>query len=156
MADVARERGALYRAMGRNPETLRALNEAHRLFEQLRARRELLDVDRRLGELEEEFLEIVREWGASMERKDTYTQGHCDRVADYACRLAAVAGMDDWDLKWFRMGALLHDVGKVSVPLEILNKPGPLTDEEMAVMATHPAEGGALLEGVEFPGTCAP
>jgi len=151
MADVAREQAVLFYAMGRNAETLRALNDSHRLFEQLRARRDLRDVDQRLKELEDQFLKIVREWGESIERKDRYTQGHCDRVAAYACSLALAAGMSPEEIKWFRMGAFLHDVGKVSVPLEILNKPGRLTAEERAIMATHPAEGVALLAEIEFP-----
>jgi putative nucleotidyltransferase with HDIG domain len=72
-------------------------------------------------------------------------------VAEYACRLAAAAGMGENDLKWFRMGALLHDVGKVSVPAEILNKTGKLDDAEWAIMSRHPVTGVELLEGVEFP-----
>jgi HD-GYP domain-containing protein (c-di-GMP phosphodiesterase class II) len=52
---------------------------------------------------------------------------------------------------WFRMGALLHDVGKVSVPLTILNKCGKLDDDEWAVMTRHPVYGVELLEGIEFP-----
>jgi putative nucleotidyltransferase with HDIG domain len=151
MADVAREQAVLFHAMGRNSETLRALNDAHRLFEQLRARIDLRDIDQRLKDLEEQFLTIVREWGESIERKDSYTQGHCDRVATYACSLALAAGMSSEDIKWFKMGAFLHDVGKVSVPPEILNKPDQLTAEERAVMARHPAEGVALLAGIEFP-----
>ena len=150
-ADITREQAALYRAMGRNQDTLRALTEARRMFEQVRARRDLADLGRRMQDLEGEFLEIVREWGASIERKDAYTQGHCDRVADYACRLAAAVGMAESDLKWFRMGALLHDVGKVSVPMEILNKAGKLDDSEWAIMARHPVTGVELLEDVEFP-----
>lgn len=150
-ADVAREQATLFRTMGRNVETLRALNDAHRLFEQLRARHELSDVDERLRELEEAFLAVVREWSLSIEQKDTYTHGHCERVSEYACRLAVLAGMADSELKWFRMGAILHDVGKVSVSLDILNKPGPLTDEERAVMAKHPENGVALLQKTEFP-----
>jgi putative nucleotidyltransferase with HDIG domain len=59
--------------------------------------------------------------------------------------------MGESDLKWFRMGALLHDVGKVSVPAEILNKAGKLDDTEWAVMSRHPVTGVELLEGVEFP-----
>jgi HD-GYP domain-containing protein (c-di-GMP phosphodiesterase class II) len=55
------------------------------------------------------------------------------------------------DLTWFKMGAFLHDLGKVLLPPDILNKPGPLTGEERAVMETHPAEGERLLEEIEFP-----
>jgi HD-GYP domain-containing protein (c-di-GMP phosphodiesterase class II) len=54
-------------------------------------------------------------------------------------------------MMWFRMGALLHDVGKVSVPLEVLTKPGRLDESEWQVMARHPVFGVELLNGIEFP-----
>ncbi len=91
-AHTAKERAELYRRQDRNRDTLRELNTAHRLFSQLRARRDVVETRRRLGELEAKFLEIVAEWGASIESKDNYTSGHCDRVADYACSLARMAG----------------------------------------------------------------
>lgn len=150
-AETAREEAELHRERDENRETLRALNRAHRLFSELRARRQLADVDRRLRSLEEDFLRIVQEWGESIESKDTYTHGHCERVASYACRLARAAGFPEEYLVWFRMGALLHDVGKVAVPLEILNKTGTLTDEEWDVLKSHPAEGVRLLGDLEFP-----
>ncbi len=140
-AHTAKERAELYRRQDRNRDTLRELNTAHRLFSQLRARRDLVETRRRLGELEAKFLEIVAEWGASIESKDNYTSGHCDRVADYACSLARMAGLDHETLFWFRAGALLHDVGKLIVPSSILNKPGALTAEERALMERHPAAG---------------
>jgi putative nucleotidyltransferase with HDIG domain len=151
MADVVLEQARGLRSLGRNRDTLRRLNEARSLFERLRARRDLASVGERLGELEAAFLRIVREWGESIESKDAYTQGHCSRVADYACLLAESAGLPAGEMMWFRMGALLHDVGKVSVPLEILTKPGRLDDSEWLVMARHPVFGVELLEGIEFP-----
>ncbi len=151
LADVVLEEAGAFRAVGKNRETLQRLNEAHGIFQRLRARRELADVDTRLSELEAFFLQIVRDWGESIESKDAYTQGHCSRVADVACLLATASGLPAEELTWFRMGALLHDVGKVAVPLEILNKPGPLDDEEFRIMATHPVAGIELLEGIEFP-----
>ena len=151
MADVALAQARGLRMDGKNRETLQRLNEARTLFEQLRARRDLADVGERLEELEAEFLSIVTAWGESIESKDAYTQGHCTRVARYACMLAEAAGLSGDDLHWFRMGALLHDVGKVSVPLQILNKKGKLDDEEWAVMARHPEYGVELLRGIEFP-----
>ncbi len=151
MADVALAQARGFRMDGKNRETLQRLNEARGLFEQLKARRDLADVGARLEELEEEFLRIVTAWGESIESKDAYTQGHCTRVAHYACMLAEAAGLSGDDLHWFRMGALLHDVGKVSVPLEILNKAGKLDDEEWAVMCRHPEYGVELLRGIEFP-----
>jgi len=150
--ETARELAALYRSQGRNRDTLQRLNQAHRLFSQLRARRELADVDRRTTMLESDFLEVVRRWGESIESKDVYTQGHCVRVADLACALWARASDGDATSRfWFRIGALLHDVGKLLVPAEVLNKPGKLTDEEWALVRRHPAAGVELLADIEFP-----
>ena len=151
IADVVLEQALALRSIGRNRETLLRLNEARRLFERLRARRDLANVGERLAELEAAFLQIVKDWGESIESKDAYTQGHCSRVAHYACLLARASGLGHSEVKWFRMGALLHDVGKVSVPAEILTKAGPLDDDEWAVMAAHPVYGVELLEGIEFP-----
>ena len=150
-AETARETAELHRRQGHNAQMLRCLNEAHALFGQLRARRDLADVDRRTAHLEDEFLEVVRRWGASIESKDRYTQGHCERVADVACRLAERVGLDQRSLFWFRVGALLHDVGKLDIPAEVLNKPGKLTEEEWAMMRAHPEAGVALLSDIEFP-----
>ena len=150
--ETARELAELYRWNGRNKDTLQRLNQAHRLFLQLRARRELADVDRRTAQLESDFLDVVRKWGESIEEKDIYTQGHCIRVADLACALwARVAIGDDTSLFWFRIGALLHDVGKLMVPAEVLNKPGKLTEEEWALIQRHPSAGVELLADIDFP-----
>jgi putative nucleotidyltransferase with HDIG domain len=150
-AETARELAALHWKRHRHRETLQQLNLAHRLFSRLRARRDLADVSARLHDLESMFLHIVSMWGQSIESADHYTQGHCERVADRACALARAMGYDERTLLWFRMGALLHDVGKIVVPPEILNKPGPLTPEERAVMERHPDAGVELIDDIEFP-----
>jgi putative nucleotidyltransferase with HDIG domain len=150
--EIARELSELYRAQGRNRQTLQRLNHAHRLFSQLRARRELADVDRRTAKLENDFLDVVRKWGESIESKDIYTQGHCVRVADLACALwMKVNAGDDTSLFWFRIGALLHDVGKLMVPAEVLNKPDKLSPDEWAMVRGHPSAGVELLADIEFP-----
>jgi putative nucleotidyltransferase with HDIG domain len=151
LADVILEQARALRAVGRNRDTLVRLNEARQLFERLRARRDLANVGERFAELEAAFLQIVREWGESIESKDAYTQGHCSRVAEFACMLGEAAGFPPDEMMWFRMGALLHDVGKVSVPLTILSKEGKLDDDEWSVMCRHPVYGVELLEGIEFP-----
>jgi putative nucleotidyltransferase with HDIG domain len=150
-AETARELAALHWRRQHNRETLQQLNLAHRLFTRLEARRDLSDVSARLHDLETMFLSIVTMWGQSIESADHYTQGHCERVADRACALASAVGFDDGTLLWFRMGALLHDVGKIVVPPAILNKPGPLTPEERAVMERHPDAGVELINDLEFP-----
>jgi putative nucleotidyltransferase with HDIG domain len=150
-AETAREQARLHWALHEHRETLQALNRAHRLFSRLQARRDLAEVDGQLAGLESMFLNIVAHWGQSIESADHYTRGHCERVASYACALAEAAGVEDEVLLWFRMGALLHDVGKIVVPPEILNKPAALTPDERAVIERHPDAGVELISDIEFP-----
>ena len=116
----------------------------------MRVQRDLADVRRRINLLERRFLDVVRQWGQSIESKDRYTLGHCERVADYACAVARDMGFDEQTLFWMRVGALLHDVGKIVVPSDILNKAAPLTPAERAIIERHAAAGADLLKDVEF------
>jgi HD-GYP domain-containing protein (c-di-GMP phosphodiesterase class II) len=150
-AEIRKEMASLFGAQQRNREMLDCLNQAHETFAQLRARRDLEDVSREIAELEQSFERIVADWGDSIESSDRYTQGHCERVADHACDLALANGLDPRVLGWFRMGALLHDVGKVDVPPQILTKPGPLDEAEWQIMKQHPERGVHLLADIEFP-----
>jgi putative nucleotidyltransferase with HDIG domain len=150
-AEASRELALLYQAMGRNQEALRLLNVAHRLFERVDARVALVNVDGRKVELEATYLGVVREWGQSIESRDSYTFGHCERVAQYAVAVAQAAGLDEQAQTAVRLGAYLHDLGKVRVPHEILNKPGPLTQDEFAVVQRHPVWGLEMLADVQFP-----
>lgn len=150
-AEIARERADLARRMGRNRDALQQLNRSHQLFSRLRARTDVADVAGRMESLEHEFLHMARRWGESIEAKDRYTQGHCVRVAELACAIAARAGFDARELFWLRIGALLHDVGKLVIPPEVLNKPGKLTDEEWALMRSHTTAGVEMLADIEFP-----
>lgn len=150
-AEIARDRATLARRMGRNRDVLQQLNRAHRLFTQLRAQPELRDIGSRVGQLEQEFVHVARRWGESIEAKDRYTQGHCQRVAELACAIATAGGFDETALFWFRIGALLHDVGKLVIPPEVLNKPGKLNDEEWALMKSHTTAGAEMLNDIDFP-----
>jgi putative nucleotidyltransferase with HDIG domain len=150
-AEANRELALVFREQDRNREALLALNRAHSLFTVLQARQKQADIDKRFKQLEEDFLLLVARWGDSIEAKDLYTRGHCQRVAEYACKLAIKAGLVDRDIVWFRMGAFLHDVGKTEVPEEILNKPGRLTDEERLTMERHTVAGDEMLAAIEFP-----
>ncbi|HVT38207.1 MAG TPA: HD domain-containing phosphohydrolase [Gemmatimonadaceae bacterium] len=150
-AEATRELAVLYQVMGRNQEGLTLLNAAHRLFHRLDARIDLINVDGRIAELEGTYFGVVRQWGQSIESSDTYTFGHCERVADRAVAVATALGLDETQQTTIRLGAYLHDVGKVKVPHEILNKPGPLTREEFEVVQMHPVWGIEMLANVEFP-----
>lgn len=150
-AEASRELARLYQGMGRNQEALQLLNTAHRLFSRLDARVDLVDVTSKTNRLEDTYFAVVREWGQSIESADSYTFGHCERVATYAVAVAEALGADQGQLTTIRMGAYLHDVGKVKVPHQVLNKPGKLTDEEFEVIKRHPVWGVELLAAVEFP-----
>jgi putative nucleotidyltransferase with HDIG domain len=150
-AEASRELALLYQVMGRNQEALSLLNAAHGLFGRLDARTELVDVSRKVAQLEETFLSVVRDWGQSIESSDSYTFGHCERVASYAEQVARELGLPESEITTVRLGAYLHDVGKIRVPHEILNKPGRLTNDEFEIIKMHPLWGVELLEGVEFP-----
>jgi putative nucleotidyltransferase with HDIG domain len=150
-AEASRELARLYQGMGRNQEALRLLSVAHRLFTRLDARVDLVDVASKVHRLEETYFAVVREWGQSIESSDSYTFGHCERVAQYAVGVGNAMGLSEGDLTTLRMGAYLHDLGKVRVPHEILNKPGPLTAEEFEIIKQHPVWGIELLATVEFP-----
>jgi putative nucleotidyltransferase with HDIG domain len=150
-AEAARELAVLCQAMGRNQEALSLLNAAHRLFDQLDARTDLVNVRGRRTALENTYLAVVRDWGESLESTDNYTHGHCERVGAYAEAVARALGLAEEDFTTIRIGAWLHDLGKVRVPHEILNKPGPLTQDEFELMKMHTVWGAELLEDVAFP-----
>ncbi len=150
-AEASRELALVYQAMGRNQEALSLLNAAHRLFHRLDARVDLVNVDAKVAELEGTYLAVVREWGQSIESSDSYTFGHCGRVAENAVAMAQALGLDESEVTTIRLGAYLHDVGKVKVPHEILNKPGRLTQDEFEIIKMHPVWGMELLANVEFP-----
>jgi putative nucleotidyltransferase with HDIG domain len=150
-AAARREVAILYQAMGRNHDALILLNEAHALFSRIDARGDLVYVDGKMAELEATYLALVSEWGQSIESNDTYTYGHCERVARHAVAVAQALGLDEHAQTTIRLGAYLHDVGKVRVLHEVLNKPGPLTQAEFEVMQLHPIWGVELLGTVEFP-----
>ncbi|HEY3221063.1 MAG TPA: HD domain-containing phosphohydrolase [Gemmatimonadales bacterium] len=150
-AAACRELAILYQAMARNQDALKLLNEAHALFGRLDARGDLVYVDGKMAELEATYLALVSEWGQSIESSDTYTFGHCERVASLALAVAQTLGLDKHAQTTIRLGAYLHDLGKVRVRHEVLNKPGPLTHDEREAMQMHPIWGVELLLGVGFP-----
>ncbi|MBI4444151.1 MAG: response regulator [Acidobacteria bacterium] len=77
----------------------------------------------------------------SIEAKDPYTEGHCERLADYSVRFGERMGLPEEQLQALRRSGIVHDIGKVAVPDSILLKPGPLSEQEWAIMREHPATG---------------
>lgn len=99
--------------------------------------------------LPQSILETVTSLAYAIDAKDQYTQGHSQKVSAYAALLAEALGMSETEVEEIRLGAVLHDVGKVGIPEQILNKSGPLNPEEWETMKTHVAFGAKLLEPLE-------
>ena len=81
----------------------------------------------------------------AIEARDPYLHGHCERLAALAVRLAEQLGLAPGENESIRLGAILHDVGKIGIPDRVLLKPGPLDDEERRVIEEHPVIGDRLL-----------
>jgi len=101
--------------------------------------------------LEKMVYDIAALMGRVVEARDPYTQGHELRVAELSARIADEIGLSEDEVAGIRMAALLHDVGKLSVPGEILSRPGTLSAGQMALVKEHPASGREILSSVEFP-----
>ncbi len=95
--------------------------------------------------------EIVIRLRLTCEAHDDALVGHLDRVALYACELATALQLDPADIAQLRIAAPLHDIGKVALPLELLNKPGRLTNSEMEIVKSHTTIGYRILGGSKWP-----
>jgi diguanylate cyclase (GGDEF)-like protein len=96
--------------------------------------------------LPQSILDTVTSLAYAVDAKDQYTQGHSQKVSAYAALLAESLGMTEAEVGEIRLGAVLHDVGKVGIPEQILNKGGPLNPDEWETMKTHVNYGSRLLE----------
>jgi putative two-component system response regulator len=96
----------------------------------------------------EDATAVLTSLANAIEGRDAYTRGHVDRVSAYAIRIGQCLGLGGEDLSTLRIGGVVHDIGKIAVPDQILNKPGSLTDEEMAVVRLHPVVGHDVLQPV--------
>ncbi len=102
--------------------------------------------------LERIFMQIVKTLSGAIDAKDTYTNGHSIRVAEYSREIARRAGFQEEAQDDVYMMGLLHDVGKIGIPDAIINKPARLTDEEYSVIRNHPVVGAEILGNItEFP-----
>ena len=92
---------------------------------------------------------LLATFSAALEARDPYLRGHSARVTSIAESLARRLGWRAERIDALRLGGSLHDVGKIAVNESVLCKPGPLTDEELAEIRTHPVAGARLIEGVD-------
>jgi putative two-component system response regulator len=96
----------------------------------------------------EDSTTVITALANAVEGKDHYTCGHVQRVGDYCMEIGKRVGTSSEDLWALRIGGIVHDIGKIGIPDQILNKPGKLTEEEMAVIRRHPVIGHDILKGL--------
>jgi putative nucleotidyltransferase with HDIG domain len=130
--------------------------ELIKLNEQLKqdiARRENAEaeVQSTLDKLRSAMGGVVQAMALTVERRDPYTAGHQRRVSDLARGVAAEMDLPTHQIDGIRMAGLIHDLGKICVPVEILSKPGQLTEIEHTLIKDHPQVGYEILKEIEFP-----
>lgn len=94
------------------------------------------------------YVEFVGSLASALDARDPYTAGHSRRVSDVACAIASEFKVSSSELERIRIGALLHDIGKIGVPDQVLQKTGRLTEDELHLIQQHPVVGRRILEGV--------
>ena len=101
------------------------------------------------GNLVRAYVEFVGSLASALDARDPYTAGHSRRVSEYACSIARAMNLPQTELEIIRIGALLHDLGKIGISDSLLLKPGKLTADEIAALREHPVIGRRILEGVQ-------
>ena len=109
-----------------------------------------LENARLYGELQATYLSTIKVLVSTIEAKDSYTRGHTDRVAEYARLIAEEMRLSKRDIEIVCFGAALHDIGKLGVYEEILNKPGELTEQEWDIVRSHPEVGANIIKNMKF------
>lgn len=115
--------------------------ESHRLLEHLEYSNQ---------QLSEAYDATIAGWSKALELRDKETKGHSERVMELACKLAIRLGFSEEEMTHFRRGVLLHDIGKMGIPDNILLKPAPLSDEEWLIMKQHPVFAYDLLSPIAY------
>lgn len=97
------------------------------------------------------LLKTIDAFVLAIEKRDPYTAGHQKRVTKLAVAIAKKLGLNEERIEGLRLGALIHDIGKIYVPGEILNRPGKITKPEFDLIKLHPEIGEEIISGIDFP-----
>jgi len=109
------------------------------------------EIKRSYEQLQETLHATVKALASTVEMKDQYTAGHQPRATKLACAIAEEMGLNPEQIEGIRMATSIHDIGKIMVPAEILNKPGPLTEIQYEMIKMHPRAGYDILKGLKLP-----
>ena len=150
-AEVLLERGGLLGDMHKHFDALADLEASYHIYAQIKAEGKREQTEQTIYSIEELYLAIFDAMAKEVDRKDAYTKGHSDRVASLALLLARELNLPVGSLKTIVAASLLHDIGKINIDDQVLNKAGRLTKEEFHHIMKHPEFGVELLRAKEFP-----
>jgi putative nucleotidyltransferase with HDIG domain len=102
------------------------------------------------AETEDAYVGAIRALALALDARDPYTAGHSERVSEVSVAVGRQMGLEGEELEILRLGALLHDIGKIGISDAVLRKPGPLTPDEFALIKQHPGVGARILRSVTF------
>lgn len=103
-----------------------------------------------LEKLQLTLVETIEAIALALEKRDPYTSGHQHRVSELAVAIASEMGLSPEKIEGLRLGGLIHDIGKIYVPAEILSWPGRVSDLQMELIRTHPEVGHEIVQGIKF------
>ena len=128
-------------------------DERRRLEAENRLYQEHLErlVDERTAELRTTLLGVITAMAAALEKRDPYTAGHQLRVAKLAQAIAAEMKVSNAQIEGTYLAGIIHDIGKIAIPAEILTKPGKLCTEEFLLLKKHPMQGYEIIKAISFP-----
>jgi len=122
------------------------------LMEEIRERKQAQEAARAHYETSmRTFQQTIRALGSAVEKRDPYTAGHQYRVAELSCAIAGAMDLPVDRIEGIHMAATIHDLGKIHIPSELLNKPGELSNLEFSIIKTHTEVGYDIIKSVEFP-----
>lgn len=101
-------------------------------------------------QVQKSYFDTIRALVQAVEEKDTYTRGHSERVTTFSVKIAEKMGFSDRQILSIRYGGVLHDIGKIGINVNIIQKPGRLTDEEFNIIKNHPLIGERIISPIAF------
>jgi putative two-component system response regulator len=109
------------------------------------------DLRQTMDNLQKAMSGIIEAMGITVEKRDPYTAGHQERVTAIATAIAKKMGLSENKTEGIRLAGLIHDIGKIAVPAEILNKPGQISDHEFGIIRSHAQVGYDIIKKIDFP-----
>ncbi len=144
------EKAMYHRNILEENEKLTRKNEEYRKSLERKVEERTAELQQAYLKLRQTNLETVRVLAETIEAKDRYTRGHCQRVRLLSAKIASKLGYKTQDIRTIEYSALLHDIGKIGIPELLIHKDGSLTEEERKIFQMHPHIGETILSTVEF------